>query len=120
MAATKMSALGIEEQRTGVTLRFLDGPESRPGLGHGYRVTAHIVVWEGKDLVTVPLGALFRSGQDWSVFAVEDGVARLRTLALGQRNAEDAEVVSGLKPGETIIIHPGNNVADGRSVTSWN
>lgn len=120
MATTKVSALGIEEQRTGVTLRFLDGPESRPGLGHGYRVTARIVVWEGKDLITVPLGALFRSGQDWSVFVVEDGVARRRTLTLGQRNADHAEVLGGLKPGETIIIHPGDNVVDGRSVTSWN
>lgn len=120
MAATKVSALGIEEQRTGVTLRFLDGPESRPGLGHGYRVTARIVVWEGEDLVTVPLGALFRSGENWSVFVVEDGAARLRTLTLGQRNADEAEVVSGLEPGETIIIHPGDNVVDGRSVTSWN
>ncbi|MFN4210223.1 MAG: efflux RND transporter periplasmic adaptor subunit [Devosia sp.] len=120
MAVTKVSALGIEEQRTGVTLRFLDGPESRPGLGHGYRVTASIVVWEGKDLVTIPLGALFRSGQDWSVFVVEDGVARLRILTLGQRNSELAEVVSGLAPGETVIIHPGDNVADGRAVTPWN
>lgn len=120
MAATKVSALGIEEQRTGVTLRFLDGPETRPALGHGYRVTARIVVWEGKDLVTIPLGALFRTGEEWSVFVVEDGVARLRRLALGQRNTEHAEVVSGLEFGETIIIHPGDNVADGRSVTSWN
>ena len=120
MATTKVSALGIEEQRTGVTLRFLDGPESRPALGHRYRVTARIVVWEGKDLVTVPLGALFRSGEEWSVFVVEDGVARLRTLALGQRNTEHAEVISGLKLGETIIIHPGDNVVDGRSVTSRN
>lgn len=119
-ATTKVSALGIEEQRTGVTLRFLDGAESRRGLGHGYRVTARIVVWEGKDLVTVPLGALFRSGEDWSVFVVEDGVARLRTLLLGQRNAELAEVVSGLTTGETIIIHPGDDVVNGRSVASWN
>ena len=120
MAVTKVSALGIEEQRTGVTLRFLDGPESRPGLGHGYRVTASIVVWEGKDLVTIPLGALFRSGQDWSVFVVEDAVARLRILTLGQRSAELTEVVSGLAPGETVIIHPGDNVGDGRAVTPWN
>lgn len=120
MAATKVSALGIEEQRTGVTLRFLDGPESRPGLGHGYRVTARIVVWEGKSLVTVPLGALFRSGEDWSVFVVQDGMARGRILTLGQRNADYAEVLSGLTPGETIIIRPGDNVMDGRSVASWN
>lgn len=120
VASTKVSALGIEEQRTGVTLRLLDGPESRPGLGHGYRVTASIVVWEGKDLTIVPLGALFRSGEDWSVFVVEDGAARLRMLTLGQRNAEYAQVTSGLKPGEEVILHPGDNVLDGRSVTSGN
>lgn len=120
IAATKVSALGIEEQRTGITLRFLDGPETRPGLGHGYRVTAVIVVWEGKNLVTVPLGALFRSGANWSVFVVEGGAARLRTLTLGSRNAEIAEVTDGLAPGETIIIHPGDNVVDGRAVVSLN
>ncbi|MEO8684840.1 MAG: HlyD family efflux transporter periplasmic adaptor subunit [Devosia sp.] len=120
MATTKVSALGIEEQRTRVTLRLLDGPESRPGLGHGYRVTANRVVWEGKGLVAVPLGALFRSGEDWSVFVVQDGMARRRILTIGQRNADYAEVLSGIKAGETIIIHPGDNVMDARSVTSWN
>lgn len=116
IATTKVSALGIEEQRTRVVLALLDGPEKRERLGHGYRVTAHIVVWEGKDLVLVPMGALFRTGQEWAVFVVEDGKARLRTLTLGQRNAEHAEVAAGLEGGETIIVHPGDTVEDGRSV----
>lgn len=116
VATTRVSALGIEEQRTGVLLRLLDGPESRPGLGHGYRVTASIVVWEGRGLVTVPLGALFRSGQDWSVFVADNGTARLRIVEIGQRNADLAEVVSGLAAGETVILHPGDTVVDGRAI----
>ena len=120
VATTKVSALGIEEQRTRVILRLLDGPDTRHGLGHGYRVTARIVVWHGKDLVTVPLGALFRSGQQWSVFVVENGTARLRSVVLGQRNTQLAQVLSGVVPGETVILHPGDTVVDGRSVTASN
>jgi HlyD family secretion protein len=116
IATTRVSALGIDEQRTRVTLRLLDGPETRTGLGHGYRVTAQIVVWEAAEVVLVPLGALFRTGSDWSVFVIEDGTARLRTLSLGQRNGEGAEVKDGLALGETVIMHPGDTLADGRSV----
>jgi HlyD family secretion protein len=116
MATTKVSALGIEEQRTRIVLHLLDGPETRPGLGHGYRVTANIVVWSAHDLTLVPLSALFRSGQDWSVFVIEDGTARLRLLELGQRNSEFAEVTKGLDVDETVIVHPGDTVADGSPV----
>ncbi|HTM77537.1 MAG TPA: HlyD family efflux transporter periplasmic adaptor subunit [Devosia sp.] len=117
LAITKVSALGIDEQRTSVLLRLLGDPKTRAGLGHGYRVTASIVVWQGKGLVTVPLGALFRTGQDWTVFVVEEGVARLRILQVGQRNTEQAAVISGLAKGETVILHPGDTVFEGRSVT---
>ena len=118
IATTKVSALGIEEQRTRIILRLLDGPQTRVGLGHGYRVNAQIVVWEAADVVLVPLGALFRTGSDWSVFVLEDGVARLRRLSLGQRNGESAEVREGLAVGETVIMHPGDTLADGRSVVA--
>lgn len=118
IATTKVSALGIEEQRTQVVLTLLDGPESREKLGHGYRVTASIVVWEGKDLVLVPMGALFRSGEDWAVFVVDDGKARLRVVTLDHRNADYAEVTGGLAGGEIIIVHPGDTVEDGRAVTA--
>lgn len=118
IATTRVSALGIEEQRTRVTLRLLDGPKSRAGLGHGYRVTAQIVVWEAAEVVLVPLGALFRTGGDWSVFVVENGTARLRTLRLGQRNGELSEVTDGLEVGEIVILHPGDTLADGRSVVA--
>ena len=116
VATTRVSALGIEEQRTRVTLRLLDGPQTRVGLGHGYRVTARIVVWEAADLVLVPLGALFRVAGEWAVFVVENDTARQRIVRLGQRNGEYAEVADGLAVGETVIMHPGDTLADGRAV----
>ena len=118
IATTRVSALGIDEQRTRVMLRLLDGPQTRAGLGHGYHVTAQIVVWEAADVVLVPLGALFRTGRDWSVFVMENGTARRRLLNLGQRNGEFAEVRDGLAVGEIVIMHPGDTLADGREVVA--
>ena len=114
-AFTKVSALGIEEQRTEVRLRLLDPPQSWARLGHGFHVTAHIVVWHGTNKVLVPIGALFRRGNDWAVFAVENDKARLRTVSLGQRNGSVAEVTAGLAPGDRVITHPGDTISDG----SW-
>ncbi len=116
-AFTKVSALGIAEQRTEVVLRLTDPPSKWTRLGHGFRVVAHIVVWEGKDRVLVPIGALFRRGEAWSVFVVEDGGARLRSITLGARNASFAEVSAGLEAGDVVINHPGDNVSDGTAVT---
>jgi HlyD family secretion protein len=115
VAVTRTSALGIEEQRTRVVLELLDGPEARQRLGHGFRVVAKIVIWKGTDLVTIPMGALFRRGDAWAAFVVEGGTARVRTVSLGQRNDEHAEVVAGLDAGEMVIVHPGDTVEDGRT-----
>lgn len=117
-AVTKVSALGIEEQRTTVVLRLLDPPEVWARLGHGYRVVARILLWEGRDLVTVPMSAVFRQGEDWAVFVAADGRAGLRTVELGERNADYAEVRNGLAEGETVIIHPSDTVTDGTTITS--
>jgi HlyD family secretion protein len=118
VATTRISALGIEEQRTRVTLAFTDDPSTRPQLGHGFHVVARIVIWEGRDLVTVPMGSLFRRGEDWAVFVVADGAAVSRTVTLGERNADYAEVRDGLAPGDVVIIHPGDTIADGVRVTT--
>lgn len=117
VAVTRVSALGVEEQRAQVILDFVDGPEVRPRLGHGFRIVARIAVWRGADLVTVPLGALFRRGEAWAVFTVEDGRARLRTVQLGQRTEQFAEVLDGLAAGDTVIVHPGDTVEDQSAVT---
>ena len=117
-AVTKVSALGIEEQRVSVVLKLLDAPQGGTQLGHDFRVVARIVVWHGDDLVAVPMGALFRQGDDWAVFVVDKGTAHLRKIVLGHQNTNFAEVTSGLQPGDTLILHPGDRVSEGTSVTS--
>ncbi|HEY0664992.1 MAG TPA: efflux RND transporter periplasmic adaptor subunit [Gallionella sp.] len=109
-AFTKVSALGIEEKRTNIIADFVDSPQQ---LGDGYRVTAHIVTWAADDVIKVPASALFRCGEGWCAFAVEDGRARRRDVKIGHRNAQEAEVLEGLKPGETVIRHPANQIEEG-------
>lgn len=110
---TKVSALGIEEQRVNVIIDFADPPERWRDLGHGYRVEAHIVAWRGDGVLKLPLGALFRDGESWTVFAVVDGLARLRTVEIGHSNGRVAEVAAGLAAGDIVILHPSDLVADG-------
>jgi HlyD family secretion protein len=111
-AFTKISALGVEEQRVNVILDLLAPPEQRQSLGDGFRVEARIVLWEGSDVLQTPTGSLFRHGDDWAVFVVADGVARLRTVQLGRRNSLAAQVLDGLQPGELVILHPSDQVRD--------
>ncbi|MZR12733.1 HlyD family efflux transporter periplasmic adaptor subunit [Maritimibacter sp. DP07] len=111
-AFTKISALGIEEQRVRVVLEFAEG-EDVPTLGHNFRVYARIVEWAAEDALRVPISALFREGSTWAVFVVEDGVAELRTIEIGQRNTDEAQVLSGLEPGAVVITHPSDRVSDG-------
>jgi HlyD family secretion protein len=107
---TKVSALGVEEQRVNVIADFVDSPGS---LGDGYRVEAHIIIWSGQNVLKVPLSALFRRGQRWSTFVVDRGRASARDVKVGHRNDSEAEVLSGLTEGEQVIVHPSNEVADG-------
>lgn len=115
-AVTKVSALGIEEQRTEVVLDLLDPPQVWSRLGHGFRVVADIVVWEGKDRVLVPIAALFRDADQWATFRVLDGKAMLSPIQLGQRNGDFGEVLSGLEPGDVVVTHPGDTVVNGGQV----
>jgi HlyD family secretion protein len=112
----KISALGIEEQRVKVVIDFLDAPEVWRRLGHGYRVEVRVVTWQGESVLQVPLAALFRDGPEWAVFVAEDGYASLRHLELGHINDEAAEVVSGLSEGESLILHPSDQVSPGRRI----
>ena len=117
-AFTKVSALGVEEQRVNVVVRFTDLQESLGRLGHGFRVEARIVVWEDRDALTVPSSALFRSDGDgkWAVFVVEDGIARLRTIEAGRDNGIEAQILDGLRPGEQVILYPASDLTDGARV----
>jgi HlyD family secretion protein len=110
---TKVSALGIEEQRVNVIADFVDAPGR---LGDGYRVEARIVIWQAENVLKVPSGALFRHGQDWNVFAIENGRARARQVEIGHRSAFDAEVLRGIEEGTEVIVHPSNEIANGMPV----
>ncbi len=110
---TRVSTLGIEEQRVRVRLDLLTPPEARPGLGDGFRVFASIVLWRGEDVLQVPLGALFRHNGDWAVFRVLDDRAELTPVRLGRRTALVAEVTEGLSPGDRVVLHPGDRLEQG-------
>ena len=115
-AFTRVSALGIEEQRVRLRLDFTAPPADRPGLGDRYRVFVRITVWQGDDLVLVPQAALFRSGGGWAVFRAVDGLARLTPVTVGQQAEGQAEVVSGLEPGERVVLYPPTALAPGARV----
>jgi HlyD family secretion protein len=110
---TKISALGVEEQRVNV-ISDLVAPE--PRLGDGYRVEVRIVVWEGADAVQVPASALFRLGDEWAVFVVEGGRARRRIVAVGELGSFEAEIREGLAEGEVVVLHPSDRLRDGARV----
>jgi HlyD family secretion protein len=114
---TKVSALGIEEQRVNVIADFTGPPEERKALGDGYRVVARIVTWEKADALKVPQTALFRRGERWAVFALTDGRAQLREVEIGKRSEGEAEVLSGLNEGERVVVHPSDKLEDGARVT---
>ncbi len=112
-AFTKVSALGIEEQRVNV-VADLSTPAT--ALGDGYRVEGRIVVWQADDVLKVPVSALFRRGEGWSLFVVDNGAARLRDVEVGQRTSFEAEIKSGLEAGTEVIIHPSNQITDSTRV----
>ncbi len=112
-AFTKVSALGIEEQRVHVVADFVTPPERRASLGDGYRVEVGIVLWAEEDVVSVPTSALFRSGPGWAVYRVAGGRARTVAVEIGHQNAERTRVVSGLAPGDRVVLYPGDRVRDG-------
>lgn len=109
-AFTKLSALGVEEQRVNVIADFLTSPA---GVGDGFRVDVRIVAWEGADVLRAPSSALFRAGDQWAVFVVTEGRARLRPVQVGHHNPSETEVTSGLNVGDVVVRHPSDRVADG-------
>lgn len=110
---TKVSALGIEEQRVKTVIRIDEAKDVWQRLGHDYRVYVKIDTFKAEQALVVPLGALFRRGDEWTVFVVRDGRAMAQSVTLGHRNTSKAEVVAGLEEGTAVILHPSDRVTDG-------
>ncbi|MBK5925828.1 RND transporter [Rhodobaculum claviforme] len=109
---TRVSALGIEEQRVRVLLDLLSPPEARPRLGDAFRVFARMVIWETEATLQVPIGALIRQGGDWAVFRLRDGRAELVRVELGRRTQDSAQVLAGLQAGDRVVAFPGDRIRD--------
>jgi HlyD family secretion protein len=113
---TKLSSLGVEEQRVLVIVDITSPAETWRVLGDGFRLEAHFVVWEGGDILQVPTSALFRSGKEWSVFVEENGKARRRAVDVGQRTGLTAQVLSGLKENEIVVAYPDDTISNGAKI----
>ncbi len=117
-AFTKISALGVEEQRVDVVIDLVESAEHWSGLGDNFRVEPHIVVWESDDVIKVPAGALHRHGDTWSVFLVRDGVVEERSVEVGHRSGLEVEILSGVTAGDQVVVHPSDRVRAGIEVVS--
>ena len=110
---TKVSALGVEEQRVLVISNLISDPERWQRLGDGYRVEASFILWEETDVLRIPASALFRKGDDWAVFVVDGDTAKRVNIKLGYRNGLSAQVLAGLEEGQQVITHPSETIEDG-------
>jgi HlyD family secretion protein len=116
-AFTKISALGVEEQRVIVLSDLIHAPAAAKTLGDRYRVEVRVAVWHAAEVLVVPSGALFRQGNVWQTFIYQNGRARLTALEAGHSDGHFTEVLSGLKPGDKVLLHPPDTVHDGSTVT---
>ena len=114
---TKVSVLGIEEQRVDVVIDFAEGQAVPTALGHGFRVEVAIEEWRSDAVLQIPMSALFRSEGGWSTFVYEDGAARLVKLDVGHLNGRTAEVLSGLNEGDEVVQHPSDRIVEGVKLT---
>ena len=108
----KISALGVEEQRVNVVIDFSEPRGNRQALGDGFRVEVRVVIWESPDALVVPTASLFRREGEWSVFLIDGDVIRLRTVKVGQRTEQAAQVLDGLAAGDRVVAYPGESLAD--------
>jgi HlyD family secretion protein len=113
---TKISSLGVEEQRVLVIADITSVNKGERSLGDGYRLEASFIIWEGKNILQVPASALFRKQDGWAVFVIKDNRAERREVKVGQRTGLAAEILSGLAEGEWVISHPDNSIEDGNRV----
>lgn len=115
-AFTKISALGVEEQRVNVVVDITTPLEQRRSLGDNFRVEARVIVWEDARALKVPSSGLFRRGNDWAAFVLRDGVAKLVAVKTGRSSGAETQVIEGLKEGDEVVLYPGDRITDGQRV----
>ena len=113
---TKVSALGVEEQRVWVIVEFASPRELWQRLGDGYRVEASFILWHGDDVLQIPASSLFRDGEGWAAFIVDDGVAHKRPIDIGRKSGLAAQVLAGVEAGEIVVVHPDDRLHVGARV----
>jgi multidrug efflux pump subunit AcrA (membrane-fusion protein) len=113
-ASTKISALGVEEKRVDIVADFVG---KKPAYGDNFRIDVRIVVWQGNDVLCVPNSALFRADEGWHVFVIKGGRAYSRKVETGHRSRTDTQILDGLVDGDTVVVYPPNNLADGDRVS---
>jgi HlyD family secretion protein len=113
---TKISALGVEEQRVWVICDIVSPANEWERLGDGYRVEAEFILWQDDNVLKIPSSAMFRTGDGWAVYVLRDGRARLRSVEAGRQAGLETQILAGLEAGEQVITHPGDQVADGRRI----
>lgn len=113
---TKISSLGVEEQRVLILVDITSPREQWNVLGDGFRMETHFIVWEEENILQIPSSALFRSGKDWAVFVAEKGKARKRVVAIGQRNGLAAQIISGLKENDKVLAYPDDSISEGTKI----
>ncbi len=116
-AFTKISALGVEEQRVYVVADLLTPAGERGSLGDNFRVEARIITWQKASVLKVSSGAIFRVGNQWNAYVIRDGRAKLRPIQVGQSSGTETEVLDGLKDGDEVILYPGDRIKDGLRVS---
>jgi HlyD family secretion protein len=115
-AFTKISALGVEEQRVNVIADLITPRNQRGQLGDQFRVEARLITWENEQALKIPSGALFRVGDQWAVFVLQNGRARRQFVKTGQSSGTETQILEGLRAGETVILYPGDRIQDGMRV----
>lgn len=116
VASTRISALGVQEQRVSVVVDILSPAEERVGLGHGYRLAVRIVRWSEEAALLAPASALFRENGAWSAFRVDAGIAHLVPVEIGHSDGVHTEVLGGLGEGDVVVLYPSSSLADGATV----
>lgn len=113
---TKISTLGVEEQRVNVIVDLMAPPDERRSLGDGFRVEARVVIDEAREVLKVPTSALFRAGRESAIFRVVDGVVHQKPVKIGRQNGLEAEILDGLSEGDLVVLHPSDRIEDGVKV----